>query len=94
MQRKEEEGYLTTFDQRLAANNLPFVRFADDFLVFTPNEEAAQRAMKFVAKELARLDLELHPDKTRVIKSGPQVVFLGRKMPTRPAALPTPPTRR
>ncbi|MBF0311318.1 MAG: hypothetical protein HQL56_17520 [Magnetococcales bacterium] len=47
-----------------------------------------------MAKELSRLELELHPDKTRVVRSCPQVQFLGRKMPIRPVLLPTPPVRR
>ncbi|MBF0369351.1 MAG: Retron-type reverse transcriptase [Magnetococcales bacterium] len=76
--------YLTGFDQRLAAANLPFVRFADDFLVFAPTQRAAEAARTFVGKELNRLDLELHPDKTRVVRSGPAVRFLGRKMPRAP----------
>ncbi|MBF0140401.1 MAG: hypothetical protein HQL74_08985 [Magnetococcales bacterium] len=78
--------YLTAFDRKLAERNLPFVRFADDFLVFTPNKEAAEAALVFVGNVLKKMDLELHPEKTRVVRSGPKVVFLGRKMP-RPLSL-------
>ncbi len=79
--------YLTDFDHRLAAQNLPFVRFADDFLVFAPTDKAAESAHAFVTKQLKRLDLELHPGKTRVVRSGPNVRFLGRKMPRGPSAM-------
>ncbi|MCP4118556.1 MAG: Retron-type reverse transcriptase [Desulfobacteraceae bacterium] len=73
--------YLTEFDLFLTRKNLPFVRFADDFLVFTPNRKAAEAAMAGVKKGLDRLGLELHNQKTRIVKSGPGVIFLGRKLP-------------
>lgn len=79
--------YLTDFDNRLAAQNLPFVRFADDFLVLAPISKAAESAHAFVANELKRLDLELHTEKTRVARSGPNIRFLGRKMPRGPSAM-------
>lgn len=73
--------YLTEFDMFLTRKNLPFVRFADDFLVFTPNNKAAEAAMRVVKNGLERLGLELHEQKTRIVRSGPDVIFLGRKMP-------------
>jgi RNA-directed DNA polymerase len=72
--------YLTELDNYLSKNNLPFVRFADDFLVFTKTKKAAERAYPYVQKGLKRLDLMLHPDKTRIVKSGPGVTFLGRQL--------------
>lgn len=73
--------YLHDFDQALAARNVPFVRYADDFLLFAPTEADARRALDFARTELARLDLQLHPDKTRVTKAGPHVEFLGQTLP-------------
>ena len=73
--------YLTRFDDCLARMNIPFVRFADDFLLFCPTREKAQAALRSARQSLEKLDLELHPDKTRIIRSGPQVVFLGEKLP-------------
>ena len=78
--------YLTSFDRYLAAGNLPFVRFADDFLVFTPDCKSADVALKYVEKGLKKLDLALNMEKTRVVRSGPNVRFLGRKLPKRPAS--------
>ncbi len=73
--------YLTSWDNDLAAHNLPFVRFADDFLVFAKSKDDAQRAMAYVEKRLKRLGLILNPQKTRVVACGPHVTFLGRKLP-------------
>ncbi len=76
--------YLTEFDRHLSAHNLPFVRFADDFLVFTPSKKDAHAALACVDAGLKKLDLRLHPEKTRVVPSSPKVIFLGRKLPGKP----------
>ena len=73
--------YLTTFDNYLTSNNLPFVRFADDFMVFTPSRKAADFAMACVEKGLKKLELELNGLKTRIVRCSPKVVFVGRKLP-------------
>jgi RNA-directed DNA polymerase len=73
--------YLTWFDNYLTDHNLPFVRFADDFLVFTPSRKDAENALACVAKGLQKLDLALNHEKTRITPAGPKVVFLGRKLP-------------
>lgn len=73
--------YLTSWDNDLTAHNLPFVRFADDFLVFAKSKDDAQRARAYVEKRLKRLGLSLNPQKTRVVACGPHVTFLGRKLP-------------
>jgi len=73
--------YLTAWDNQLAAKNLPFVRFADDFLVFCESRSQAQKAMTYVAKSLKGLQLTLHPEKTKVARCGPAIRFLGKKLP-------------
>lgn len=73
--------YLTAFDRFLTDRNLPFVRFADDFIVFTPTKADAQTAFQCVKQGLQKLDLAINPQKTRIVRSGPHVVFLGRKLP-------------
>jgi len=78
--------YLHEFDQALHESKVPFVRYADDFLLFTATEADAKRALDLAAKLLDRLDLELNHDKTRVTESGPHVTFLGEALPRyRPA---------
>jgi RNA-directed DNA polymerase len=73
--------YLTSWDNDMAARSLPFVRFADDFLVFSRSRTDAEKAHSYVAKSLKRLGLALNSKKTRVVKCGPNVQFLGRKLP-------------
>lgn len=73
--------FLTDFDRSLTANNLPFVRFADDFIIFTPSKQNAGLALKCAEKCLKKLDLALNDHKTRIVPSSPKVIFLGRKLP-------------
>ena len=73
--------YLTSFDNALSKHNIPFVRFADDFLLFADKRTGAEKALNFAARELGRIDLQLHPEKTRIIRSSPRVVFLGQRLP-------------
>ncbi|MBI4753850.1 MAG: Retron-type reverse transcriptase [Betaproteobacteria bacterium] len=76
--------YLHEFDLALTRSGIPFVRYADDLLLFLPDRTAAERALVFADKTLRALDLSLHPDKTRVTRSGPHVSFLGEPMPKPP----------
>lgn len=73
--------YLDRFDCDLAGSKIPFVRFADDFLLFAPEQDIAQRALDYATQRLSRLGLTIHPEKTRVVQSGPLVSFLGEKLP-------------
>ncbi len=73
--------YLHAFDMALAKANIPFVRFADDFLLFSRTKEDAIRAMQYAKKALDELGLELHPQKTRVVRSSRSVIFLGEPLP-------------
>lgn len=73
--------YLTEWDRDMASRNLPFVRFADDFLVFAKDRPSAVNAHAYVEKSLARLNLKLNERKTRVARCGPKVKFLGKKLP-------------
>lgn len=73
--------YMHDFDMSLTEANIPFVRFADDFLLFTDSEKNARAAMEYARRQLDKLGLKLHPQKTRVVQSGPRVVFLGQKLP-------------
>jgi len=76
--------YLHRFDMALAGENIPFVRFADDFLLFADKQQKAEKALAFVAMELEKLGLELHPEKTRIVRSSPSVIFLGERLPKAP----------
>ncbi|HGG60403.1 MAG TPA: Retron-type reverse transcriptase [Gammaproteobacteria bacterium] len=73
--------YLNQFDAMLTRANIPFVRFADDFLLFAQERRQAEAARAFARKALDQLGLTLHPDKTRIVRSGPKVTFLGERLP-------------
>jgi group II intron reverse transcriptase/maturase len=73
--------YLHSYDMALDKAKIPFVRFADDFLCFAPNHDAAQRALDYARRELERLDLRLHPTKTQVVRSSRALAFLGEPLP-------------
>lgn len=73
--------YLTPWDNDMAAKNLPFIRFSDDFLIFTDMKDKAVKAQKYVEKRLKRIGLSLNHEKSRVQHIGPNVKFLGQKLP-------------
>ena len=73
--------YLHRFDTAIAKAKIPFVRFADDFLLFTPAQPQADRALAYATRELERLGLTIHPEKTRVVRAGRDVSFLGQSLP-------------
>ncbi len=73
--------YLHGFDTALDRAKCGFVRFADDFLIFAVTAEQAEKARAFAARELDRLGLSIHPEKTRVVRSSPEVIFLGETLP-------------
>jgi RNA-directed DNA polymerase len=73
--------YMNQFDQALNQAHIPFVRFADDFLLFATERDKAEKALNFAQKKLGQMDLELHPDKTQVVRSSRKVIFLGEPLP-------------
>lgn len=63
--------YLHSLDRFWQENHAhlgTLVRYADDFVIVCREESAAHRAHLAVAKFLSRLKLELHPEKTRVVR--------------------------
>lgn len=73
--------YLHEFDCALVRANIPFVRFADDFLLFTDSQKNAEKAKDFAEKKLNQMGLEMHPQKTRIAQSSPKLSFLGERLP-------------
>lgn len=59
--------YLDDLDKELEKRGLPFVRYADDFVIFTRTEVAAQRVYASVGRFLReRLKLLVNDDKSRI----------------------------
>jgi retron-type reverse transcriptase len=73
--------YLHEFDCFLQSQQIPFVRFADDFILFAKDEAGAKSALQLAGKYLNKLGLELHPGKTKVIRSSNRHRFLGKRLP-------------
>lgn len=73
--------YLHSLDERLDEECVPFVRFADDFIVMGRDRDEAEAGLAVAADQLGLLGLELHPEKTQVILSSPRHSFLGCRLP-------------
>jgi RNA-directed DNA polymerase len=68
---------LDDFDKELERRGLRFVRYADDFLVFTKTEKSAQRVFQSVERYLTRkLKLVVNQQKSRICSTD-GVEFLG-----------------
>ena len=62
--------YLDDLDKELEKRGLPFVRYADDFVIFTKTEAAARRVYASVARYLReRLKLVVNHDKSSIRKT-------------------------
>ncbi len=69
--------YLTGFDNALTDKGISFVRYADDFVLFTAERAQAHQAQKFAEDLLADLGLKLKTTKTRIAGPGSKLQFLG-----------------
>ena len=69
--------YLSNFDKTLTANGLHLIRYCDDFVIACRNQTEAENALAIAARELGKVKLSLHPDKTRIIKPSEEFEFLG-----------------
>lgn len=68
---------LDDFDKELENRGLLFVRYADDFLVFTKTRQAAERVARSIEQYLTRkLKLVVNHQKSRICKTS-EVDFLG-----------------
>ncbi len=68
---------LDRLDRTVTALDLPLVRYADDFLVFAPDQGSAVSAMRAIATSLASCGLVLNPQKTRTRSLKEGFDFLG-----------------
>jgi group II intron reverse transcriptase/maturase len=68
---------LDVLDDRLLAEGLAMVRYADDFVVLTKGRKAAERAQALTEEVLASLRLRLNQGKTRIVRFSEGFKFLG-----------------
>jgi RNA-directed DNA polymerase len=59
--------YLDELDWQLSQAGLQMVRYADDFVVLCPTQAQAQRALELIGQWMQPAQLQLHPEKTKVI---------------------------
>jgi RNA-directed DNA polymerase len=61
------------------------VRYADDFICMTQHAEDAQSILQAIRERFAQFDLELHPEKTRVIRFGKSEWMQAQREQRRPS---------
>lgn len=59
--------YLNELDWELDLNDIRFVRYADDFLLFAKSKEDIKRAEQITKDKLTELGLEISIEKTRIV---------------------------
>ncbi|MCU0239744.1 MAG: reverse transcriptase domain-containing protein [Pyrinomonadaceae bacterium] len=69
--------YLNNFDKSLTNQGLRLVRYCDDFVITCKNQAEAENALAIASRELSKVKLSLHPDKTRIISPKEEFEFLG-----------------
>ena len=68
---------LDDLDKELEQRGLPFVRYADDFVIFTKSQRSAQRVFDSVARYLTRkLHLVVNLEKSRIVPAT-ELEYLG-----------------
>ncbi|MBZ5724348.1 MAG: RNA-directed DNA polymerase [Acidobacteriia bacterium] len=68
---------LDVLDDRLLAEGIKMVRYADDFVVLTKGRKAAEQAQALTEEVLAGLRLRLNQGKTRIVRFSEGFKFLG-----------------
>lgn len=59
--------YLDPFDHLMESNGTAMIRYADDFVILCQSEAEAIQALQRVRDWTAKAELQLHPEKTRVV---------------------------
>ncbi|MEM9119717.1 MAG: group II intron reverse transcriptase/maturase [Cyanobacteria bacterium P01_F01_bin.56] len=85
--------YLDDFDEQLTDAGHKLVRYADDFVVLARSHQRTVAGRDLVAQLLSQMDLQLHPDKTRITHFNQGFRFLGHAF-ARDLIVPTKPVSR
>jgi len=59
--------YLDELDWVLTKAGMQMVRYADDFVVLCPSQAQAQRALELIGQWMQKAQLQLHPQKTKIV---------------------------
>ena len=69
---------LNHLDWRLHNHGFRFVRYADDFVIVCETRQEAEKALELIRKVVEEeLELQLHPEKTRILRVKEGFEFLG-----------------
>ena len=69
---------LDQLDKELESRNHKFVRYADDMMIFTKTQRAAERVYESIKRFIEKkLFLKINQEKTRIAHMNPQIKFLG-----------------
>ncbi|HEU4328568.1 MAG TPA: reverse transcriptase domain-containing protein [Roseiflexaceae bacterium] len=80
--------YLHPFDLALTSQGLRLVRFMDDFVILCASQAEAEQALELARRQLAVLELALHPDKTHLVRYADGLAFLGQALAPRARGTP------
>ena len=69
--------YLDSFDEEMESRGFRLIRYGDDFLVMTRNDEEAAHALCSIQEILAPLKLNIKEDKTGITSLNKGISFLG-----------------
>lgn len=69
--------YLDYLDEKIEMRGVRIIRFADDFIILCKNLKFKEKAYDQLQEVLSDLDLELHPQKTRLVDFDRGFEFLG-----------------
>jgi RNA-directed DNA polymerase len=67
--------YLHAVDQAIRSAGLRMVRYADDLVILCRSESEAVEALALLRQEMAKRELTLHPEKTRLVDATTQGGF-------------------
>ena len=73
--------YLYEFDNLIIKNSIPYIRYADDFLVFSNSYDTAKKLKNHVQENLKKIDLDIEKlvgeQKTRIYGAKDNFTYLG-----------------
>jgi len=69
--------YLLSLDRYFYENEIPYMRYSDDIIVFARDEEQLGSCIEKIAQTLAERRLSVNPEKETVTKPGEKWEFLG-----------------
>lgn len=59
--------YLDPLDRQMSEHGYEMIRYADDFVILCTDEQQAQRALETIRQWMEANQLQLHPEKTRLV---------------------------